>query len=262
MYERVENVLLIDAGNTRIKSAVIRNDELLVNPAIQHTKDSVFDICRALLESHQTTILYIASVLEATFQHSVKEYCASQNIQVFFVKSTAEAYAFRSAYQVPETLGVDRFVAMLGALDLNTSSDVLIVIDAGTALTIDILMQNGKHLGGTISPGLHVMFSSLHKYTQLDQMFTNNKDLRAQRFYADNTEDAIILGTINSFIAGIEHTIQQAITKVSTNASIIVTGGDAELIANGLQFDCEIHTDLVLRGLQKVFTYEQRNNNK
>lgn len=252
-----KTVLLIDAGNTRLKSAVLVNNALQINPALAHSKSAAFTLCKQLLNDHQATILYIASVLDSRFKHSVKEYCASRRIRVFFIKSTAQALSLNNAYQAPEKLGVDRFVAMLGALALGFPSDALIVVDAGTALTIDIVMIKGEHLGGTISPGLQTMFASLHKNTQLDQQSVNEDAAYTRRFYADNTDDAIILGTLNTFIAGIKHAIDQTRKQVSSNVSIILTGGDAEFIAENLEDDCKVCPELILLGLQQIYNHEQ-----
>lgn len=260
MSESIEKVLLIDVGNTRLKSAILNNNELHVNSPVVHTKNSASKICRQLLEAQQPTISYISSVLDSNFEHSVKEYCHSSQIQVAFMQSTAEAFGLRNAYQVPEKLGVDRFVAMLGALDLGILSEAKIIVDAGTALTIDIVLKNGKHLGGTITPGLQAMFTSLHRNTQLDQQSVIDYGLYKKRFYADNSEDAIILGTLNTFIAGIKHTIEQTIEHITSDVSIILTGGDAEFIAQGLELDCQVYPDLVLRGLQKIYNHEQHIN--
>ncbi|CAA6826949.1 MAG: Pantothenate kinase type III, CoaX-like (EC [uncultured Thiotrichaceae bacterium] len=257
MPEPIEIVLLIDAGNTRIKSARVVNGELRTLTPVIHTKSSALEVCQQLLEDQHATVLYVSSVLGVEFARSVKEYCHSLQMQVVFMQSTSHAFGLNNAYQTPENLGVDRFVAMLGALDLSLPSELIIVVDAGTAVTIDIMTKEGKHLGGIISPGLQTMFASLHKNTQLDQHSAINFNAYKGRYYADSTDDAIILGTVNTFIAGIEYTVEQTIKQLSSDVSIILTGGDAELITEGLSLDCEIHPDLVLRGLQKVYNHEQ-----
>lgn len=254
-----EKTLLLDVGNTRIKSAIIQGEDLHLNPPLTHTKQSAFTVCKHLLEEQEATSLYISSVLSADYEHSIKDYCHSAQIEVVFIQSTAAAFGLYNAYQAPKNLGVDRFVAMLGALDLGLSSEICIVVDAGTALTIDIIKKKGQHLGGIISPGLQTMLNSLHRNTQLDQQSIIDYSTYKDRYYANNTEDAIVLGTVNTFIAGIRYTLETIKEQLSSDVSIILTGGDAGLVAQGLPQACEIHSDLVLRGLHKVYNHKYNN---
>lgn len=256
MAKSIDKVLVIDAGNTRIKSAALINGQLLRLPPIAHVSKSASKLCKQLIQQQQATEIYVSSVLAVEFMHSVTEYCHSLQIKVVFIESTAQAYGLTNAYQQPERLGVDRFVAMLGALDLGLSAELIIVVDAGTAVTIDLLRNDGKHLGGIISPGLGVMFASLHKKTQLDQQSVIDFEQLRGRYYANNTDDAMVLGTVNTFIAGIKYTVEQAVAQCTDNVSIILTGGDAGLIAEALALKAQVHPDLILVGLQQVYNHE------
>ena len=120
----------------------------------------------------------------------------------------------------------------------------------GTAITIDCLNSHGQHLGGLIAPGLQLMKQSLEQGTK-DLSFSKNHYLAG---LADSTESAIYTGTLYS-AAGL---IEKTINDLCPCQTIILTGGDAELLAKHMAIDSTIEPDIVLKGLSLFCRREER----
>ena len=158
-----------------------------------------------------------------------------------FVTSQAQFGQFISAYSAPETLGVDRFLAMVGALDQCPDQDLL-VIDAGSALTFDVVLASGEHQGGLIMPGLGMLQRSFAKFAQNDKTFLLKP-------LTNNTLEAWASGTSCMLIDTLTKRVEQYLEQYP-NLQILLTGGDAKLLALHLQHKATVEPHLVLQGLQ------------
>ncbi|WP_428087553.1 type III pantothenate kinase [Candidatus Thioglobus sp.] len=163
--------------------------------------------------------------------------------QVVFIESPATFKNFKSAYTEPQNLGVDRFLAMIACIDKNPNQDLLI-IDAGTALTFDLVLANGAHQGGLIMPGLGTLRRSFKKFSSDSKNLTLNST-------GANTPDAWDFGTANMLMSVINTQIEQHQQK-HPDLKIILTGGDAKMIALRLQYLVKIQQNLVLDGLALI----------
>jgi type III pantothenate kinase len=144
------------------------------------------------------------------------------------------------AYESPSELGVDRFLAMLGAID-NFPSTNLLVIDLGSALTIDIVNEDGIHKGGLIMPGLMTLRKSFVKFST-ENMSQGLKGLQ------NNTKDAWLSGTETMLIVTIKEQIKDFQSQYS-NGSVLMTGGDITKLSSELPQSLNYFENLVLDGL-------------
>lgn len=161
------------------------------------------------------------------------------DIETLVPQSSHQAFGVTSAYDHPEKLGVDRWLAMIGAH--RSYPGALCVVDCGTAITVDVLQADGKHLGGVIAPGLSLMKKAL---------VSNTADLSvaAQVHHvklATETGAAIANGVLMA-VTGL---IEQATRRVTVSYQLIVTGGDAGIVATSLSIPLVIDDKLVLKGL-------------
>jgi type III pantothenate kinase len=153
------------------------------------------------------------------------------------------AYPFSIDYDTPETLGVDRLAAAAGAYMHYPGADLL-VIDAGSALTID-LVSGGAYRGGSISPGLSMRFRALHEYTGRLPLVNKRSNFT---FPARTTEDAIAAGVVTGLVYEINEyirTFEERHKKLVT----VITGGDSELISSRTERKIIAYPDLVTEGL-------------
>ena len=144
-------------------------------------------------------------------------------------------------------MGMDRLAAVIGAYDLKPNNDILI-IDAGTAITFDILNSSGENLGGNISPGVEMRFKALHDYTSLLPLVSGYS---VKTEIGVDTISAIQNGVINGVKYEIKGVIDSFVSKYP-QLLIFLTGG------NDFDFDTRIKKRifvdkyLVLRGLNRV----------
>lgn len=235
--------LLVDLGNTRIKWASWEDGRLSASHSLEH-RDKVLGILlsEAWAELPAPRQVHLASVVSADkqqqFEQWVREHWACGLIQH---ESPPSQLGLHNGYAEPRRLGIDRWLAMLGAW--LSARQAACVVDCGSAVTIDILDEHGEHHGGWIVPGLYMMRSALRQGTALALPAGDAKAVLGR-----DTESAILNGTVQAVIGLIE----QALTQLPSPARLVLTGGDAQVVARQLSRTYEIHPDLVLEGLAGV----------
>lgn len=236
MLEEVK--LFIDVGNTSIKSAIYESDIASIGVISRHS------------DMHELTILlttanrvYLSNVGKDEITNYIQGVCDTNSIPLFIAKTQCSAFGLINSYSIPSNMGVDRWLAMLACMQ-KSSSKTFLVVDIGTAMTIDAV-QNGHHLGGWIVPGVILLKQSLLKNTH--RVFSDDKNLSLTSFgndtprCVDNGCTAQILGTLLMAV--------QEMKKNIDKFEIFLTGGDRNLFL-GLNMQNIIeHENLVLEGL-------------
>lgn len=234
-------VLLLDFGNTRLKWAVATPSRTLLRQgAIEYVSAALDDWCRMLAVERICRIRYASVVTPEQEVDVLSRFpLPAERFEV-----TAAAGSLRNAYATPQTLGVDRWAAAIGAWSL--VGQPCLVIGAGTATTIDLIEVDGAmgvYRGGLILPGVDLMLQSLHQRTarlpQATGVYRSAPDI------ADNTHDAMTSGAIEATCGAIERMGQ----RLPTGAAWLVNGGRAPLLKDALGDRLRIAEDLVLAGL-------------
>ena len=174
----------------------------------------------------------------------------SRKINTINLNSTT-SLPITNAYKTPETLGKDRIAAAVGAWSRFKGSDIL-VIDLGTAITYDIVTEQGCYIGGNIAPGVTMRLEALHHYTRRLPLVDPHGDLP---MWGTDTETAIRSGVVNGIIGEITHYKN----KLSSSCKVVLTGGAAAAIKQLLDFPVEIDQHLVTRGLNSILIYNENN---
>jgi type III pantothenate kinase len=146
-------------------------------------------------------------------------------------------------YQTPESLGMDRFLACLGAAWLSRGEDV-VVIDAGTATTIDVMSADGVFRGGVIMPGINLMERGLNEYAPALPEVT--RELPFQ-WPPKSTKEALQWGITGSYLEAVKAHINRLRKDKSR---VWITGGDADVLAQIREFELNYHPNLVFEGLR------------
>ena len=170
-----------------------------------------------------------------------------QQSAYFMELTAATPVPVRNLYKTPETLGKDRLAAIVGAYSLFPGKDIL-VLDAGTALTIDFIDREGNYHGGNISPGLNMRFRALHQFTQNLPLQTQTDDYET---IGDSTASAIVSGVQNGMVFEINCYIDQFVNKFPQLVAII-TGGDGIFFVNKIEKHIFAAPNLVFYGLEKI----------
>ncbi|CAG1020554.1 type III pantothenate kinase [Patescibacteria group bacterium] len=233
--------LLVDMGNTRLKWAVLDDSNVLNMSALLNES-----LNESVLFKHWQTLkpprqLFISCVSANRYLDCVKKVALSLwlNIDIVCVHSQTKGFGVKNAYEKPESLGVDRWLALIAARNLYDGA--VCVVDCGTAITIDLLTAEGLHLGGFISAGIGLMKQSLAHGTNGLPLVDSSHGLNA----ACSTKAAIHSGTVLAAVGLIE----KVLARQSETFMLVLTGGDAELIAPLLNVKSHINKELVLHGL-------------
>lgn len=249
--------LLFDIGNTRLKWGLYQRGRIAQSGSVMHEslRDSGFAALTTKLPRHVNRVLAsnVAGASFATrFSAAVGLHCRGT---VHFVRAERQACGVTSGYAHPRRLGVDRWVAMIAAFAERHSAAV--VVDAGTAITIDVIDKTGLHLGGQILPGIGLMTTSLNRETaDLPSVGHGRRQVKTGvAMFAANTNGAIINGAYNAACGAIERAVR-SIRSARMRPRIILTGGDASRILKQLEGDIEHRPNLVLQGLARIIDSE------
>lgn len=227
-------ILLIDAGNTLSKVCRLQTRGL---SAAQELDEHI------LSQAHggQAIISCVAS-------HDKRELLDAQlkahDIQRQWLSSPAYGLGIRNSYEQPEKLGVDRFLALAAAF--HQAQQACVVIDAGTAITVDVCNDQGQHIGGLIAPGLRPLSHALRPNTELPWV---EGELASSASFAQNTEDALRLGALKSAVGLIEHACKLA-TDELPEARLFLTGGSAMQLKQQLEPSFKHDDNLVFQGIE------------
>ena len=162
-----------------------------------------------------------------------------------FAATATELGGVRCGYPNPARLGVDRWLGVVAAW--RKSAGPVIVISVGTATTVDFVDANGRHEGGHIAPGLRLLWDVLDRKTA---------DVRPKGLVESctapgtDTETAVSSGTFLMLIAFAEAAVKGFAARHGYDAEVFVTGGDADLLADGLSMPVRCEPHLVLDGLE------------
>ncbi len=177
----------------------------------------------------------------------------TENFEQFIELDHTTSLPIENLYETPETLGKDRLAATVGANELFPDQNLL-VIDAGTAITYDLVSDKNQFLGGNISPGLEMRFKSLHQFTGKLPLVDKNEEFQP---IGRNTTEAIRAGVQNGMIYELAQTID-FFNRNYQNLQIIMTGGDSNFFDKKLNYSIFVHFNLTLIGLNRILEYNAK----
>ena len=236
------NILLVDAGNTRIKWALAAHDAPFgqwqdQGAALHADLDQLAAHWAGLAASRAV----IANVAGPELGRRLAD-ALPPGLAVEWFASTQARAGLLNGYREPGRLGCDRFAAAIGARALAPGEDLVVAV-CGTATTVDAVTRDGRFVGGMILPGLALMASSLaHNTAQLPQAAPG---AAPPPLFGDNTMDAIVSGCLSAQAGAIE----RAVAGHGATACI-VSGGAAPYIAPALKIGHMVVDNIVLVGLQ------------
>lgn len=225
--------LLLDVGNSRIKAVIYHNGEL--TPLTLINADTV--------KQQQWQAVYVSSVAADDNINALQQRLQLTHIPWYRLRSESTAFSVTNSYSIPERLGVDRWLAMLGAASLFAFSDLLIV-DAGTALTLDWLDKTQQHQGGWILPGMRLQQEAVINNTA--KVITQLSEASVLAL-GNDTHSCVKNGALAAVCGAIRLGWQLKPTK-----KLLLTGGDATQLIPYLT-DLPIYHDplLVFRGIAR-----------
>ena len=236
--------LVIDIGNTNTKIGLFQGATL----------SSILNIKECNLKKVQQFVgkLKINSCIVSSVQKNNAEILSIVDYYKAIILTENTKLPIKNLYKTPDTLGSDRLALVVGAYVLYPNKDI-IVFDAGTCLTLDIINRNGEYLGGRISPGISMRYTSLNT-------FTDNLPLLSQEeeffFVGDNTCSSIKAGVQHGILAEVRLAISDYKSQ-NPNAIFLITGGDASFFEKELKNSIFAAPNLILIGLNKILHFNE-----
>ena len=236
--------LVVDIGNTLLKLAVFDGGRLVAQQCVGELREETF---AGLLGGARAARAVVAStrgeapaIVEAVRRHT--------DYLLEFTPATPGPIG--NAYLTPATRGGDRLAAAVGAATLYPGRNALIV-DFGTAVTLDFVSADGVFRGGCISPGMAMRFRALHEYTAALPLCdaTDSAELLGR-----TTDEAVRLGVMNSLAFEIEGYIARMQGEIE-DLCVIFTGGDTNFFAKRIKNTIFANCNLVFWGLNRILEY-------
>ena len=248
--------LLLDVGNTRIKWGVLDDGDIRRTGHIAQSRirENGLQVLTTKIPRRVDDV-FVSNVAGTSFATRLSGVVGAHcGCDVRFARAERSGWGVTNGYTQPRRMGVDRWVAMVGAWAEVQAA--CLVVDAGTAVTLDAIDNDGKHLGGQIVAGVATMADALATATSdIPQVKPASGRAAADLgMFAHNTAAAVREGAQNA-VAG---AVDRAIRTLQSNAYepvVVLTGGDASRILNALSESPLHRPHLVLQGLAHMLDH-------
>ena len=234
--------LIIDQGNSSAKIAIFK-EENLIESCIVIEDETPFE---EMINKFKPSKAIFSSVGYDKLYRKL-----SETLDIETIKFSHQLPVPLSVnYKTPETLGLDRLAGAVGGWKLSNSFTVL-VIDAGTAITYDLVTLDGVYEGGSISPGLNMRFKALNSFTKKLPLADVSD---SYKFPGKTTLESIRSGVINGLIYEIDGFIDSFKQKYG-DIKVYFTGGDALFFDKKIKNSIFVNPNIVLIGLNTILNY-------
>jgi type III pantothenate kinase len=233
-------VLLLDVGNSRCKWALVQNGVWTHQGVVGNTEWLALQ--HAFMALPQPSRILASNVAGEAMAQRLRAICAVWTCSPEFIKASIAQCGVRNSYQQPERLGSDRWAALIAAW--RHVQGATLVVNCGTATTIDALSAQGEFLGGLILPGVTLMQNSLA--TNAAQLMAEQGTMQD---FPRNTADAIHSGMLCATLGAIRHQFDLLQARCG-DVRCLLGGGAAGVVQPHLDVALERVDNLVLKGLQ------------
>jgi len=240
--------LIIEQGNTYTKAAVYGKEGLVTS--FVYKKFDIATVVNLLKEyPFKNGILSTVINRDEPLITFLKD-----NLDLFLVLDENTPLPIQVRYETPHTLGKDRLAAAVGADYLQPGKDLL-VIDAGTAITYEVIEAGGIYTGGNISPGMTTRFKALNHFTEKLPLVAERDEIPSVGY---NTETAIQAGVVNGIIYEMDGYINDLKVKYP-DLLVFLTGGHSFYFERRLKNSIFADINLVMTGLNRILEYNVEN---
>lgn len=251
-------IMVMDIGNTNIKSGIFSEDKLLQSWRISSNRDRTADEIGIMMENFFAHVnlniaevegMIISSVvpsLNYTIEHMASLYFNLKKKPIFVSAKMNTGIEIR--YDSPRKLGADRICNAVAAYEIYGGP--CITIDFGTATSFGAVNSEGVFLGGAICPGVKVASDALIERTaQLAKV----ELVKPKNIIAMNTVEGIQAGLLYGFIGQVDYILERFFEEMEAEPKLIATGGMASLVTPESKYIKESHATLSLEGLRILY---------
>jgi len=232
-------MLLVDVGNSRCKWVRVQNG---CWSQAQACDNAELERLQADIQRDAPRRVLVSNVAGDAVAAQIRAYCAGVDCEPVFIRAEAARCGVRNGYRIPQQLGSDRWAALIAAR--RRVPGACLVVNCGTATTIDGLSAQGEFLGGLILPGLSLMLHSLQANTA--QLVAAEG---AVQDFPQDTAGAMWSGALRATQGAIRHQFD-ALQRYEGTVRCLIGGGAAERVMQGLPVPSEHFEHMVLHGLQ------------
>jgi type III pantothenate kinase len=249
--EKQIDLVLLDIGNRNIALATWTNGKR--NDAQHLPVDSVDQIMEAVQAkwdalSNSVTRAVVVSTVNPPVLETLRSRCKSKGIEPLLIVGENIEPPMGADVPSPEKIGMDRLCTAAAAYDRLKAACV--VADFGTAVTIDLIADNGVFLGGTIIPGMHLAARALHEHTAQLPLVEMGA---SEQILGKDTTSCIRNGVFAMMCGALREITERYATEIGKWPPLVVTGGDGKAVAQGCDFVDRMAEDLCLDGLVLAF---------
>ena len=242
--------LIVEQGNTNLKVAVFDGDQLVVSSSYKDNNDATW--VSEVFEQYHPEKCIVSSV--ADMDEMLISFLKDRTPFILLLDENT-SIPVSIEYKTKNTLGKDRIAAVTGAHYLKPGQNIL-VIDAGTAITYEVLEMSGVYKGGNISPGMTTRFRALNMLTKRLPLVEAGNDVP---FIGTSTESAILAGVVNGIVYEMDGYIDALKIKYG-DVFVFLTGGHSFYFERRLKNRIFADANLVLTGLNRILEYNAKKN--
>ncbi len=236
-------ILAIDAGNSRVKWGLHDAGGWRAEGAVSHP--DIVRLAEAWKPYGAPSDIVISNVAGEKVRSALSLLFARFRVQPVWVTSTGEQCGVKNRYEQPSQLGSDRWCALIAARYLH--SGAALVVNAGTAVTVDALSPDGEFVGGLIVPGVRLMLEALS--TKTAGIRVDHGELKP---FPTNTRDAVYSGALQAVLGSIERMRQLMVQSGHGEPLCFLSGGAASVFEPHIGMPCRRVDNLVLLGLARI----------
>ncbi|HVA55227.1 MAG TPA: type III pantothenate kinase [Gammaproteobacteria bacterium] len=238
-------MLLVDVGNTRIKWGCAQDQVISDYGALEYKDRPITEVlATAWAQLPSPERILVVNVAGSPLTQGINRYCHEHfRREPDYVQTTPHACGVTNGYIHPTQLGADRWAAVIGAYHLY--SGPACIISCGTAITVDTVTREGRHLGGLIAPGIGVMQRALASVAPAIPKEPGD----TVTLYARDTLTAITSGSLYAAAGLLERATTEIQAQQGALTKFLLTGGDAERMQSIIRVQFTLAPHLVLEGL-------------
>ena len=233
--------LIIDIGNNSAKFFLFKGEQIILHTRKSNSSFEILDEWSRLYDIEK-------AIISSVVEEGPELLSAISKLQCPVVRfNNSMQLPLEIKYKTPDTLGSDRVAAAVGAWNETPGRNIL-VIDAGTAITVDFISKDGKYNGGNIAPGIKMRLRALHEFTNRLPIVDKEGEIPSIGY---DTETAIRSGVINGICHEIDGYINDFKQKFC-DVLVFLTGGDEKPLKNRIKNCIFADKYLVAKGLNRI----------
>ncbi len=232
-------------GTTRVRVAHTERGRLVhpVSFPVDQIPSLLDRVGRPLHDGHARAV--VVACVNPPALETIERAFHGEGIDCVYVLGRDLSIPIRHALRDASTVGHDRLLSALGAF--THTRQACVVVDAGTAITVDFVDGEGTFMGGGIAPGVHMCLRALHEWTQTLPLI--REIVEPEHTFGTDTPEAMTLGVLSACRGGVHRLIERYATRYGAYPQIVATGGDAALLFEGDPTIEHIVPDLQLMGI-------------